>query len=104
VSGITITPATVVLAPLTPPVASKGSFAMTFTMSGLPALTTFSVAGGDANCPMTGGGTFTTTATSNSITFPLANTTPATPCQQGIHKVTATSASGTPFAALVTFT
>src|SRR3954447_17771610 len=44
VSGITITPATVVLAPLTPPVASKGRFAMTFTMSGLPALTTFSVA------------------------------------------------------------
>jgi len=103
-TGITISPSTVTLTPLAPPVAGKGTFTTSFTMSGLPPLTTFSVTGGDANCPMTGGGAFATSSSSNSITFTLSNTTPATPCQQGGHLVTATSAAGTPFGAVVTFT
>jgi hypothetical protein len=102
--GITISPTSVFLTPLVPPVAGKGTFTSTFTMSGLPPLTTFTVGGGDGNCPMTGGGTFATTSTSTTITFSLANTTPGTPCQQGGHPVTATSSGGTPFTAFVNFT
>ena len=103
-SGITISPNTVFLTPLSPPVAGKGTFSSSFTMSGLPPLTSFTVTGGDAACPMTGGGAAATTATITTITFTLSNTTPATPCTQGLHAVNATSPSGAIFTAFVNFT
>ena len=98
-SGITVTPTSVSLTPAVPAVPGQGSFSQSFTMSGLPPLTNFVTSGGDANCPMSGGGAAATGA-GTSITFTLANA--AATCQQGLHGVTAT-AGGTPFTAYVLF-
>jgi hypothetical protein len=101
-AGITISPATVQLTAAAPPIAGQGSFSQSFTMTGVPPLTSFNVTGGDANCPMTGGGAVATTPSGSSIAFTLANA--AGTCKQGGHPVTATSTGGTPFTAFVTFT
>ena len=100
---ITISPTTVHLTPGVPPVAGQGAFSGTFTMSGLPQLTSFTLTAGDGNCPISSTTTsFATTATSHTVSFNLNNT--AGTCKAGGHIVTLTSSGGTPFTAFVTFT
>jgi hypothetical protein len=99
-AGITISPNSVFMTPGA--VAGQGSFSGTFTMSGLPPLTTFNITAGDGACPITvTGSPVATTSTSNTVTFGLANA--AGNCQQGGHPVNAISATSI-FTAFVTFT